>query len=187
MAARQYPTTEYLRQAFDYRDGKLFWRVRPTDHFKNSHGQRLFNSRYSGKLAGRLNTVVSNKQNSRWVLFVDKKYYMRSVIVWLWHGKKLNSCIDHENRNSLDDRIENLREATLFQNQQNKNKYRNNKSGYKGVSWNKKSGKWAAVILANGSTYYLGFYSDIKDAVIAYNKKASELHGEFAFLNPVPA
>ncbi len=50
--------------------------------------------------------------------------------------------IDHINRDGLDNRRENLRVVSRSQNLRNRRAFKNNKSGYKGVSFNKQTGKW---------------------------------------------
>lgn len=56
-------------------------------------------------------------------------------------------------------------------------------SRYKGVSWHRN--KWQATIMIDGKNACLGSFESEIDAAIAYNKKAKELHGEFARLNEV--
>lgn len=84
--------------------------------------------------------------------------------------------IDHINHARNDNRIENLRLATIFDNNQNMSKGRANASGHVGVSWHKSAQKWCAEIHANGVKYYLGIYDDINDAIRA-RKLAEEIHG----------
>jgi hypothetical protein len=92
---------------------------------------------------------------------------------------------DHINGNGLDNRKENLRICTAAQNLQNKSIYKNNKSGFKGVCFEYRSGKmkWVAAIRINNKRIFIGRFDSITDAAIAYNKKAKELFGEFARLN----
>ena len=96
-----------------------------------------------------------------------------------------NKFIDHINRNKLDNRKRNLRMATPSQNQRNKNLYKNNKSGYRGVYYKAQNtnNPWKANIGYKNKTIHLGYFSTKEEAVKAYNKKAKELHGEFAFFN----
>ena len=60
-----------------------------------------------------------------------------------WNNKE---CIDHVNRNSLDNRIINLRWATSSENSANKTKKQNTTSKYIGVSFDKNGNKWRANI-----------------------------------------
>lgn len=95
--------------------------------------------------------------------------------------------IDHKNRNKLDCRRENLRYATKAQNSMNREKSKSNKSTseYKGVSWDKSRGRWHCKVKFDGKTINIGRFSDPIDAAVAYNKKAVELFGEFAYLNKI--
>ena len=95
-------------------------------------------------------------------------------------GKKR---IDHKNRNGLDNRRSNLRECTQQQNIFNAGISSKNTSGFKGVSGVGK--KWNARIKKSGINYGLGNFDKKEDAALAYNVKAKELFGEFAYLNEV--
>lgn len=91
--------------------------------------------------------------------------------------------VDHINHNGLDNRRSNLRLCTQQQNSGNTRPRSNNKSGFKGVSWNATAKKWMAVIQFNGEHTYLGIFSDPKDAARAYDAAALKSYGEFAWLN----
>lgn len=91
--------------------------------------------------------------------------------------------IDHINRNKLDNRKCNLRLVTHQQNMFNRSKQKNNKSGFKGVIFDKYRGKWMARCGLNGKTYHLGRFEWKKDALEAYNKFVIEHMGEYAYLN----
>lgn len=93
---------------------------------------------------------------------------------------------DHINRNGLDNRRINLRAATAFQNLGNQALRSTNKSGYKGVNWNRLRRKWQGSIKIHGRSRHLGMFTDPVDAARAYNAAALEAWGEFAWLNPVP-
>lgn len=95
-------------------------------------------------------------------------------------GKK---TVDHINGNGLDNRRANLRLATYTENNQNRGAYRNNKSGYKGVSPSRN--RWRARIKHDGKLVDLGTYTTPEDAAIAYNCGAIRFFGEFAVLNKV--
>lgn len=97
--------------------------------------------------------------------------------------KEKGQVIDHIDGNPSNNRKSNLRICTVSENGFNRGKPKNNTSGAKGVSWNKKSQKWCARIMSNGKDYIIGLFDTIKEASDAYDAKAIELHGEFARLN----
>lgn len=90
--------------------------------------------------------------------------------------------VDHRNKISLDCRRSNLREADKSKNMCNSGKRRNNTSGYKGVTWDKRRSIWIAQIALNKKHYNLGDFATKEEAYAAYCKAALSLHGEFANL-----
>lgn len=98
-------------------------------------------------------------------------------------GTPKGMVTDHINRNKLDNRRSNLRICTHAQNMANQGAQKNNKSGYRGVHWHTKRLKWKAQIQLMGKTICIGFFDNKEDAALAFNQKAEELHGEFAYLN----
>ena len=100
-----------------------------------------------------------------------------------------NQQVDHINRDKLDNRRCNLRFATHQQNQCNKGLMSNNTTGYKGTCYDKRSNRIMAYINCNNARTYLGYFPPTEKGLIeaakAYNQKAIELFGEYAFLNPV--
>jgi len=105
-----------------------------------------------------------------------KLYQMHRVIMNAPKGLQ----VDHINGDRLDNRRSNLRLCTQSQNASNRGKNKNNTSGYKGVSWNKREKKWSARIRVNGKLYFLGNFIDIKYAAQAYNIAAKKYHKQFA-------
>lgn len=92
--------------------------------------------------------------------------------------------VDHINHNKLDNRKSQLRVCTFEQNLMNQKKYKNNSSGYKGVSWHKNK-KWVAQIQINGKRKNLGYFETKEDAAEAYNEAAKNIYKEFANLNKI--
>lgn len=88
--------------------------------------------------------------------------------------------VDHINGNPLDNRRENLRLCIHAQNQGNRVIGKNNKSGYKGVSYCLKNGMWYASIKLKGISKNLGYYKTAAEASEAYNAAAKQSFGEFA-------
>ncbi len=91
--------------------------------------------------------------------------------------------VDHIDGNGLNNRKSNLRLCNHAQNARNSRPYRNGSSKYKGVSFDQYAKKWKVVIENNGEQFNLGRFKDEVEAARAYDKKAAELFGEFAYLN----
>lgn len=94
-----------------------------------------------------------------------------------------DTFIDHTNHDGLDNRKINLRKATPSQNGINRRPYANKSSAFKGVSYDKKSGKWYAYIQQNQKSKSIGRFVSETKAAEAYNHMAQKLFGEFAYLN----
>jgi hypothetical protein len=94
--------------------------------------------------------------------------------------------IDHADRDTLNCRRSNLRRATRQQNNCNRGaSRRGTTSKYKGVFLCRQTGRFRAQITINRKRIYLGYFDSEENAARAYNAKAVELFGEFAYLNPV--
>lgn len=91
--------------------------------------------------------------------------------------------VDHVAGDGLDNRKAMLRLATHRQNIANCRKRTGTTSRFKGVSRHKGAGKWQAGIKAGDKRLHLGLYDNEVDAAKAYDAKARELWGEYAFLN----
>ena len=95
--------------------------------------------------------------------------------------------IDHVNRNSLDNRIINLRWVSSSENNANRAKRTNTTSKFVGVSFDKKSNKWRAQIrckiLNGGIQKYLGIFNTEEQASFAREKYIKENNLE-EFYNP---
>lgn len=87
---------------------------------------------------------------------------------------------DHINRNPLDNRKSNLRQASTQENARNRSVPSNNTSGFIGVSWDKDAEKWRAFIKINGKNKWLGRFINKEDAIVARLKAEKEYFGEFA-------
>ena len=90
------------------------------------------------------------------------------------HGK----IADHANRNCLDNRRSNLRQASRTQNQANRTANKKNASGFKCVT--KYRDKFRARINFEGKTRHIGIFSTAKEAHAAYVEAAIQVFGEFA-------
>ena len=87
--------------------------------------------------------------------------------------------VDHEDHDRLNNRKNNLRVCERTQNQWN----RKPRGKFKGITYIPRKDKWQVRLRANGVVYNLGYYKDPVEAAKAHDRKAIELHGQFASLN----
>jgi hypothetical protein len=161
---------EFIRSLLDYdpETGILRWKTRNDVPPK-------WNGRYAGKIAG---TIVKGHISVR----IYKSPFSAHRLIWvIMTGQWPDNDIDHEDTNGLNNRWDNLREATDSQNNFNRGPRRDNTTGFKGVTKRRtKKPSWIAQIVAHGKFRYLGTFPDPESAHAAYVAAAAELHGEFA-------
>ena len=105
---------------------------------------------------------------------------IHQIVATNFLGRKPNECVDHIDRNKKNNCVSNLRICTNSQNQMNTVKWKNNKSGFKGVS--KSGNRWVAMIKVKGITNgleYLGSFLKPEDAARAYDAAAKLYCGVF--------
>jgi hypothetical protein len=125
---------------------------------------------------------------------VVKKIPMHQLVMAGLYG------IDHKDNDSFNNQKFNLRESTYQQNGWNSQKQRTARgkpctSKYKGVQYRPLRGapRWLVYFKyvapgahkSTGKMIRVGYFWDEDDAARAYNAKAKELRGEWAWLNPV--
>lgn len=91
--------------------------------------------------------------------------------------------VDHINGVRDDNRWANLRESTNQQNQWNSSPAKGSSSQYVGVSWDSKSGKWAAYISPENKKVHLGYFECELEAAKARDKAAHQMFGDYARIN----
>ena len=167
---------DYLKECveYDHITGILKWKHRPVYHFKEEKYQQSWNKKYANTNAGSLNkdyiVVVINY----------KKYKAQNIGYALFYGYWPSNILDHKNEIKSDNKIDNLRVASTAKNSMNTSIRASNKSGYKGVCWDTRAGKWRASITKDYKHIGLGFFLDKEDAHKAYCQAADRLFGEFA-------
>ena len=155
-------TQAKVKRLFEYRDGKLYWKTKPSLSVRKGDE--------AGSIKGRGCKQVK----------IDRNCYLCTRIIFLMFHGYLPECVSYIDGNPLNTRIENLREATPSQISCHRKKSSNNNSGFKGVFFHKQVGKYKATIIKKGKIYHLGFFNSPEEAYKAYCKAAKKLHGEFA-------
>lgn len=153
-------TKEYLNELFEYRDGKLYWKIS------------------TGRVKAGCEIITNNGKGYLIVGIRGHRYYVHRIIFYMHHGY-LAVNIDHANTNSMDNSLENLRAATISQNIMN-SKNHGSSSGFKSVCWDKSRNKWLAHISVAGKFLNLGRFDNVDDAVKAATSAREKYHGEFA-------
>ena len=151
-------TSEYLKQIFDYDNvnGLLIWKTKHSFKIK------------IGDIAG---TVANHRRKQYRHIRINKIRYKSSRLIWLYHkGQWPSYIIDHISGDSLDDRIENLRDVTIEVNNKNIRMRRDNTSGTTGVCWYPPTKKWIAQIVVNYKPIFLGYFPDLSNAINARNE-----------------
>ena len=106
---RKEPTQEYLKECFDYVDGKLIWKERPIEHFSTERGWNHF-KKYLRKSAG---WNDYNKHINGYYRKIDissiGRGFRRSRLVYIYHYGDIPAglFVDHIDGDTLNDRIEN--------------------------------------------------------------------------------
>lgn len=143
------PSTNW-RDIFEYKDGWLYWKIRPSTNVQI--GDRAGNKTGPGY----------------WQICYRGKFYKLSRIIWEMHEGQIEDGleIDHEDRDKDNNKIGNLRKVTPTVNQINKGAYKNNTTGFKGVT---KSGrKFVAYSRVAGKTINLGRFDTPEEASEVY-------------------
>ena len=162
-------TADFLRQVLDYNPltGVFTWKVNRSRQAKR------------GVVAGR-EIIVPDDHHVR-IIGVKRKNYYAHRLAWYWMTSEWpTKQIDHKDCNALNNAWNNLRLATPYQNSMNQRKRKNNKTGFKGVSFHKRDKRFAASIRINGNLTWLGYFDTAEEAHAAYMAAARKHFGEFA-------
>lgn len=89
--------------------------------------------------------------------------------------------VDHIDHNGINNRRSNMRFCTRSENLQNQRKRLDNTSGFKGVHYYKRTGRWRAYIMRDSKERHLGYFDTPEQAYAAYCRASEYLHGEYGF------
>lgn len=162
-------TRERLRELLDYDPltGLFTWRVKSAARI-------------------RVGDVAGSRDPRGYIrIRVDNKHYWAHRIAWLWMTGDWpeKSDIDHINLVKSDNRWSNLREVDRAENMWNRKTPCHNTSNFKGVSFDTKSGKFAAYIEHRKQRFRLGHFATAKEAAAMFEGAAKLIRGEFHHAN----
>lgn len=171
---------ERIRSFVDYHPltGELYWKDVHPSLAKNDHAYAIYKGQYVGNRAFNVDAGKGYLVGS-----FDGKRHMAHRVAWcLFYGGWPEDQIDHIDGDRANNVISNLRAACNGRNGHNRGMLRSNSSGYKGVSIQGRFG-WRYAIRAGGKRIQKSGFTTPRDAALAYDEKALELHGEFAKTN----
>ena len=153
------PSQAELRELLDYdSDGFLRW--------KHTNRQKR-----AGNIAGMTDLDGYHR------IKINRKLYSAHRLIYAWHHGSCPESLDHINRDRSDNRIENLRPATLSQQQFNKASP-GNSSGHKNI-YLQPCGTYRVSIGANGE-HHRKVLPTLSEAIDYANHLRTKLHGQFA-------
>ena len=156
---------EEANRLFEYRDGNLYCKSKT--------------NKKSNKL--KIGDQVGWPTTSEYLCTkIHYKTYFVHKIIFLMHYGYIPQIVDHIDGNINNNKIENLRAVNLSQNQHNRKQSKNNTSGFKNVSWCKRTQKWQVVLSCNNKQMAFGRYDDIELADLVAQEAREKYHGEFA-------
>lgn len=168
------PDVDHINEVLEYRDGSLFFKFRPERHFKSARSYHMWNSKFSGKRAGRQMVGQSYRQ-----VMIDGVRYLEHRVIAAMHGIPVDKCIDHIDGNGLNNIPSNLRSATQEQNTRN-SRGNHDKSERVGVH-KKTNGRFVAYIRDGGKHKHLGTFLKIEDAISVRIAAELSIYGEFSY------
>lgn len=111
---------------------------------------------------------------------IDYQIIRAHRIAWTYMtGEQPPEYLDHVNGMPLDNRWCNIRESTQTENLFNKRGHRNSVTGVKGVSLDKRSGRYRARVQSHGVIVFERFYDSLVEAKAARDAAAKVYHESF--------
>jgi len=166
------PSQAYLHECFSYdpETGRLMWKPRPLHHFKQQHDQTAWNNKNAGNTAG-------SRGGNYLFVSVGGCHVLVHRVVWAMRTGTWPERVDHLNRDGLDNRWENLREATQQQNLWNRKLPIRDLP--RGVRRSPRGGKFIARATINYEEIHLGSFDTPEKAHAAWRAFVERERGEF--------
>ncbi|MCX3078411.1 HNH endonuclease [Klebsiella michiganensis] len=129
---------------------------------------------YRSRLARPGNVAGSLHSKGYIIIMIEGKYHFAHRLAWILVNNSQPDEVDHINGVRSDNRISNLRNSSRRDNSLNTGLSKRNKSGVKGVSFNRRDNAWQAYASVNGKGFYLGQFKKIDDAISARDNFVAE-------------
>lgn len=113
------------------------------------------------------------------IRFSNNARLVHRLVYLMVHGK-IPPELDHINNDKKDYSIANLRAVTSSENKANKGAECDNRSGYKGVSWDIRFKRWIARVQFKHKVYQSVGFKNAEDAYEFACLMRDMIHGEFA-------
>ena len=169
---------------YDPELGSFTWRERTPDLFNSSPKNReALCAGWNAKYANRPAFEGRDTDGYARASILGVRLSAHRVAWTIMTGEWPSELIDHINGIPHDNRWANLRAASPSQNARNVLPRKGSSSGFLGVTFHSKTGKWQAQIKSDGKNKYLGVFQNEIDAARAYDSAALGIHGDFARLN----
>lgn len=178
------PDFKYLSECFSLNNSSpsgLIWNEeRPRSHFLSNKSYELFKTLWAGKPAGSPIHSRGGLKYFKVKLGNLGGFSVHRIIYYLSTLENVDKfVVDHIDGNTLNNNISNLRKVSQAQNNLNSKISKNSISGIKGITFQRRTGKWIARIQLNKKRISLGVFENKNDAINAYNEASEKYHGDF--------
>lgn len=129
---------------------------------------------------GRRGTVGTVNKHGYLVITMSGRRIMAHRLAWfymtgVWPAEEL----DHIDRDTSNNKFNNLREASHSENSVNSKIREDNSSGHPGICWDRQKMKWKVQISSSGNKRIQKHFYDFDQAVRFYKETAASLFKEF--------
>jgi hypothetical protein len=121
----------------------------------------------------------SHSTGNHLIISISGKAVRLQRMIFLYHHGYLPICVDHIDGDVLNNKIENLRAATVQENCLNK-RAKPGTSGCKNVRWYKPNKNWVVYVSVNKKQKFFGAFQDLEFADLVATEARNLYHGAFA-------
>lgn len=146
----------FLNECFipDFISGNLIWKIRPKEHFATDNAWSVWNSKFSGKVAGHIDksTQSDTLKYKKITMTAIGCCYIHRILYAMYHEDSMPPVIDHFDGNGINNSISNLMPSSNKNNSRNSKMNKRNKTGILGICWVKSNNCWECKIGSESTT-----------------------------------